>query len=140
MSTITKVGFTSTRHGLTDHQHTTLAALLRSFLREGIEFHHGQCRGGDAEGARLAKVMGYRIVSHPPKNPTLRSTVAADEVRPPEDYLVRNRLVVDEVDVLVAAPFEASEVLRSGSWATIRYARRRWPEKLLIVLKPMPAP
>jgi hypothetical protein len=82
--------------------------------------------------------MGYRIVAHPPRNPTLRSTVEWDEAWPPEDYLVRNRAIVDEVDILIAAPATADSVLRSGTQATVRYCERRWPEKLLVIVNPAP--
>lgn len=39
-------------------------------------------------------------------------------------YLQRNKVIVDRCGVLVAAPGEAQEQLRSGTWSTIRYARR----------------
>jgi hypothetical protein len=39
--------------------------------------------------------------------------------------LDRNRAIVAAVDVLVAAPLEDREVQRSGTWATVRSARRK---------------
>ena len=139
MGTPHTIGFTGSRHGLDDHQRDMLTANLRAFLREGMEFHHGQCVGADEEAARIARQMGYRIVSHPPKNPTLRSSEPADETWPPEDYLARNRMIVDEVDILIAAPRQAERMVRSGSWSTIRYAEWRWPGKLFIILSPAPS-
>lgn len=41
-----------------------------------------------------------------------------------EDYLDRNREMVDGADVLIAFPKTAEEETRSGTWATIRYARK----------------
>lgn len=40
-----------------------------------------------------------------------------------DDPLARNRRIVAAVDVLIAAPETDREELRSGTWATIRYAR-----------------
>ncbi len=41
------------------------------------------------------------------------------------ESLDRNLRLVAECDVLVAAPLTDAEVRRSGTWATVRYARRR---------------
>jgi hypothetical protein len=43
---------------------------------------------------------------------------------PAKPYLVRNHEIVDDSQVLIAAPKEFTEQLRSGTWATIRYARK----------------
>src|SRR5262245_41796084 len=42
----------------------------------------------------------------------------------PYFYLVRNRDIVEETDLLIAAPANAVEHLQSGTWCTVRYARR----------------
>ena len=46
-------------------------------------------------------------------------------VHTPKDYLERNHDIVDETDMLIATPGEEQEVQRSGTWATIRYARKQ---------------
>lgn len=38
--------------------------------------------------------------------------------------------MIDEIELLVACPSTAREILRSGTWATIRYARKA---RILIV-------
>lgn len=43
-------------------------------------------------------------------------------IKPP---LVRNHDIVDSTELLIACPKEQVEVLRSGTWATIRYARKK---------------
>lgn len=48
----------------------------------------------------------------------------ADEERAPKPYLVRNRDIVEETELLIAAPAKAVEHLQSGTWSTVRYARR----------------
>jgi len=64
-------------------------------------------------------------VVHPPIDPSRRAFVMPmDELRPEKPYTARNRDIVDETDQLVAAP-KGLEYLRSGSWSTVRYARKQ---------------
>ena len=67
-----------------------------------------------------AKKIGIRI--YPPLDSTLRAFIAKTcEVALP--YLERNRKIVDNSDMLLAAPAgPEAEHLRSGTWSTIRYA------------------
>ncbi len=48
-----------------------------------------------------------------------------------EPPLVRNHKIVDGCDFLIAAP-HGPEILRSGTWATIRYARKTSKRNLLV--------
>lgn len=117
-----KIGFTGTQHGMTpDQKHTVVNLLSR---RDG-EFHHGDCIGADADAHDIAENLPYWIVSHPPINDAKRAHKKAHEFREPKDYLARNRDIVDETERLLATPREFEEELRSGTWATIRYARTR---------------
>ena len=44
---------------------------------------------------------------------------------PPKPYLKRNEDIVNKCDVLIACPIDKNkEILRSGTWATIRKARK----------------
>ena len=88
------------------------------------EFHHGDCIGADAEAHDIARALGYRIVMHPPINQSQRAFKSGDEERELLPYLDRNRRIVTETDALIAAPGENIERLRSGTWSTVRYARR----------------
>jgi hypothetical protein len=45
-------------------------------------------------------------------------------LRMPKPYLERNDLIAMDCGRLLACPYELEEQLRSGTWATIRYARR----------------
>lgn len=136
--TTVKVGFTGTRRGMTASQWASFTALIRKFCQkyERVEFHHGQCIGADEEAASIAKELGCWIVSHPPTNQKAMSDFAFDESRAPRPYLQRNHGIVDEADVMLAAPGEIEEQLRSGTWATIRYARRSG--KPAEILYPLP--
>jgi len=106
---------------MTQAQREAVAKLLAE-LQAG-EFHHGDCIGADEEAAAIAVGAGYRIFSHPPLNAAIRAFTRADVELQPKDYLVRNRDIVDVADVLVATP-AGLEVQRSGTWSTVRYARR----------------
>jgi predicted Rossmann fold nucleotide-binding protein DprA/Smf involved in DNA uptake len=119
-----KIGFTGSRHGMTSKQMVEVRRLL---CRPFTEFHYGGCVGADAEAAQIAANRpGAKLVLHPPSNSTMLAEVslASHEMRPAKPYLQRNRDIVDETDMLIAAPHGMTEELRSGTWATIRYARK----------------
>jgi hypothetical protein len=107
-------------------------------LRIG-ELHFGDCDGSDKEAFALAKEQKARTVAHPPDVDKLRAFCEADEIREPYPYLVRDGHIVDEVEALVATPAKQYEERRSGTWATVRRARRAkkpvfivWPDGSLL--------
>jgi hypothetical protein len=124
--TLMHVGFTGTRHSLTVDQSEALSRSLAALKEKGFTvLHHGDCVGADEWAVTLARTAGYRIVAHPPTDPKARAMSRYDETRTPEPYLKRNEKIVEEADILVACPESRSETLRSGSWATIRRARKK---------------
>lgn len=116
------VGFTGTQRGLTETQWATLCLLL--YARAPGDFHEGDCIGSDAQAAYGARLIGFRIIGHPPINQSKRAFFPADEWRKALPYLDRNRAIVDAVQEMIATPGEFEEQLRSGTWSTVRYARR----------------
>ena len=119
-----KLGFTGSRHGMTDAQKTAFAALVR---RLGVsEFDHGDCVGSDEESHEIVReVCGSDvfITVHPPLDPKQRAFVNdADEVREPLGYLERDRNIVERTERLVATPNGFAEEQRSGTWYTVRHA------------------
>lgn len=116
-----RVGFTGSRFGTTPHQRARLARWLQSVEVE--EFHHGDCVGADHDAHLIALDLGIHTVAHPPRSPRFRAWCDADEIRELADYMVRNHAIVDETDLLIATPDRHEEVVRSGTWATVRYAR-----------------
>lgn len=117
-----KIGFTGTQEGMTEAQKVYMTAVLD----KDVELHHGDCLGADAEVYVLAKTNGSRTVCHPPTNPYKRAFSSKnDEVREARDYLDRNHDIVDETQRLYATPKSNVEEHRSGTWATIRYARKK---------------
>jgi hypothetical protein len=54
-------------------------------------------------------------------------------MRPERPYLDRNKDIVRETASLIAAPAEPEEQLRSGTWSTVRFARKQGKPVFLIL-------
>lgn len=134
------IGFTGARRGLTAAQLEALRGWLEVNLVGGEVVHHGACVGADEQFADVVSCLPHvdHVYAHPSDVPGTTSDLAlslADEVceiRPP---LARNKDIVALVDVLLACPAGMAEELRSGTWATVRYARKAgkrilifWPD------------
>lgn len=120
-----RLGVTGTQRGLTDAQAAVAEAALDELRARGpVTLLHGDCVGVDAQLARLARRLGCLVAAFPPSNPSRRAYVPSDITYPPAPYLARNRSIVAASAVMWAFPGEAVERLRSGTWATVRYARR----------------
>lgn len=118
------LGFTGTRDGMTEAQELMVWECLKRWRPELLR--HGDCEGADEQCHNLARREGVYVVLHPPLNETYRAFCQnADEIWPAKDYLTRDRDIVDHSGVLLAAPKSAVDVGWSGTWYTIRYARRR---------------
>ena len=117
------LGFTGTRDGMSLKQFSAITTLLQETTPS--EVHHGGCKGADAGFHAVARKLGIWIILHPPVITKYQVILTANEVRAVKPYLVRNHNIVDEVEGLVACPAQRQEVLRSGTWATIRYARKK---------------
>lgn len=132
MTTEYHVGFTGSRNGSPGRNwKANLAELLRK-LREthgrGIVLHHGDCIGCDEMAHYVATREGCRVVIHPPIIETSRAFCEGDHVTIvyPKAFLARNHDIVNSSRLLIAVPRDPQkEVLRSGTWATIRYAKKR---------------
>ena len=89
--------------------------------------HHGDCVGADEQAHDMAVALGLDIIIHPPADEKFRAFCVERvvEIRPPLPYMTRNRNMVSIVGMLIAAPAQQREIVRSGTWATIRYADKR---------------
>lgn len=124
---MTQVGLTASRHGLTHAQVATLTIWLSVLRRASgghlrAVFHHGDCVGGDEQGAEIAKELGYWIIGHPPVNDQYRAWFPSDETREPREYHDRNRDIVSESkSALFGCP---SNIIhrRGGTWWTVNHA------------------
>lgn len=125
----THVGYSGTSRGMTDNQLNRLRDLMTEIKSRTTGphwLHHGDCVGGDAQAHRIARQLSFYIYLHPPLVQTHRAFCDWDQRDPAMDFLVRD----DEITRwshggLIAAPRQATEVLRSGTWTTVRYALKR---------------
>lgn len=127
---MTIVGFTGTKLGMTAAQCRAVRELLVTL--EASEFHHGDCIGADLQAAQAAVGLDVDIVVHPASDPKLRAFFSVGTVLPEKPYIPRNHDIVDACEVLVATPRQRDEELRSGTWATVRYARKTMKPIVLV--------
>lgn len=131
------IGFTGTSTGATGAQLRRLRAVFQS-CPCASEFHHGDCVGADAQADAVAREVGLAVVIHPPSDDKARAFCAqsGDVVHAPPaafpGYMERNQDIVDECTVLVVLPQTAHEVQRSGTWSTVRKARRAGKPVMII--------
>jgi hypothetical protein len=118
------IGFTGTQAGMNPYQLGRVLHHLRPFRGGHVHFHHGDCIGADAQAVEIAVSLGFYIVCHPPINKYKRAFCGFDEIHPEKDYIPRNHDIVDSSAFMLATPKTAVEELRSGTWATIRYAKK----------------
>lgn len=129
---VPQVGVTGTRGGLTSPQRVALWKAMRHlYLNCGSKvLQHGDCVGVDEEAAVFGAAMGYWVVARPPVVDKYRAFHPSDVVMDPQVYHVRNRAIVDSVDLLIGCPAVKGS---GGTWSTIRYARTRRDVGLLVI-------
>ncbi len=108
------LGFTGTRRGMTQAQRAALADCVSALPARAV---HGGAVGADEEFDAFLVRIGM---------PAWDIEVAGP--------LVRNRTIARSCDYLVAAPATTEEVVRSGTWMTVRRARKFG--KPIIILLP----
>lgn len=134
------VGFTGTRRGMTLIQLESVASLLSALVtvsQQQTFLHHGGCHGADRD---MHDIFGFptRTIIYPSSHEQWEwaQKQRAYLVCPIMAPLDRNRLIVAAANVMIATPAQRNELSRgSGTWATIRYARRAkvtlyvcWPD------------
>ena len=131
------IGFTGTSSNVTARQ---ALALWRVMLKIEVgRGHHGDCINADALFDDMARRLGWVRIAHPGHDgkgdSPHRAGCAADEIRSPLPYLVRNKAIVNEVGRLLACPRGPEQQRGSGTWHTIRLAAKKgipitivWPD------------
>ncbi len=132
-----KIGFTGTQVGMTKRQRMAFCMLIAGHSIDhdsALEFHHGDCIGADAQAHEVVDRLGHKIVIHPPLDIRKAANCVGDDVWAlvPQLYLTRNKDIVDATELLIAAP-KGPEELRSGTWSTVRYARRQGKQLQIIM-------
>ena len=121
------IGFTGTQKGMTEEQKRYIGKLLHtsSSMYNRLSVKHGDCIGSDSEFHNMSKREKIKIYIYPSiqgkidKRAYCKGAAFITTPRPP---LERNRAIVITSSILVATPKEDQEVIRSGTWSTIRYA------------------
>lgn len=131
-----KVAFTGTRKGMNVVQKKLFEhAMSRP---EITDFYHGDCIGADEDAHNVIVQIDDKEINIKKRPCDLESqrafTKEGEVIAEPEAPLDRNKKLVDDCDILVAAPGEEFEELRSGTWSTIRYAKKS--NKPVIIIWP----
>lgn len=118
------VGFTGTRNGLNNDQKVQIIEFLKH--TNVTEVHHGDCVGADADFHDICQQFdsSIKIVIHPPIDSKLRAYKHGSITHRERPYLDRNQDIVNACDILIACPKDTVEEQRSGTWFTIRYAKK----------------
>ena len=159
------IGFTGTRKGITEFQGEMLEQMLTGFIdsvRQPINVIHGGAEGADRSFHRIICTGGgYGLAEGdsfdveqvdiiPSTVPDTDGSSSYDmwelavflgmrdvecilhDAKPP---LVRNKDIVNASDVMLCCP-SGEEVRRSGTWATIRYAKTALSCDSVIIIYP----
>lgn len=120
--------------GMTEEQKESFLKIIMTGTQTRIqEFHHGDCIGSDKQAHDMVKSLGdISIHVHPPLNPEKRAFCNGGTIHKPKQYLERNKDIVDSSDILIATPMSFKEEIRSGTWNTVRYARRKFKPVFVI--------
>lgn len=117
-----KISFTGTRLGMSDRQRESVKELFRDL--DISLLIHGDCLGADAEAHDLAVSLGSEVHIRPANIDKMRAGKEGVVIADPAPPLERDEDIVLDGEVLVAAPHTDHEVKRSGTWYTVRCARK----------------
>jgi len=122
------VGFSGSRFDLPDPQADALVTEAHALngLYKDLELHHGDCTGADLFAHHMAKGLRWRVVAHPAIIHVKWKAMVrdADEYRIAQRPIRRNHTIVEETRRVIACPSTFTPTPYSGTWATIRYARK----------------
>jgi len=135
------VGFTGTQHGMTPAQSVAVASFLTTWrddfrdAQQELHFLYGMCVGADDQAAMIAGNLGFTLHGYPGDNPSKYGHVVPHFRHAPMENLRRNAVIVSQCSALLATPRETAMIRRSGTWATVRAARKAavpvwliWPD------------
>jgi hypothetical protein len=128
------LSFTGTRKGMNEVQKELFQQLVDEINPK--VFVHGDCDGADEDAHNIIVSKGnIEIHKRPCTFDNQRAfTKEGTCVAEPEYALDRNKKIVDDGEILIATPGENKEVLRSGTWSTIRYASKT--NKPVVIIYP----
>jgi hypothetical protein len=119
-------GFTGTRAGMTAVQHDWCKRWTRDV--HPLVWRHGGAYGSDTQLHAIWKDTKYpsKVFVYPADDKRRRQVLHQKDVFVEQvmDPLVRNEIIVDKSTLLLATPHTQHEIIRSGTWHTIRCAIR----------------
>jgi hypothetical protein len=129
------LGFTGTRKGMTKAQLVTLRKLVDDIYISTMppppyEWHHGCSGKSDVAGSYIAAACNMKVVGHP--SITVEPQGYWDVLLPERMPLERDDDIAKHVELLFATPEHDSEIIRSGTWTTIRRARKHKTRHIII--------
>jgi hypothetical protein len=124
------LGVTGTKQGWTEYQHMRFLHFLEAFDPDSLV--HGDCVGVDSSAhdafcsyrSTFQNPKVKRIIVRPCTLVRYRAYCEGDIIHDPLPPPVRNQDIVNQCDKLVAIPKTYQEEIRSGTWMTVRYARK----------------
>lgn len=130
---VIKIGFTGNRNGLNNIQKEEIHIILDKY--DDIIVSHGDCIGADSDFHKLCieyrnehnsnKQKNLIIHIYPPNKSILRGFNKGDILMTEKPYLERNLDIINNSDIIIACPIDKTkEELRSGTWSTIRQAKK----------------
>jgi hypothetical protein len=133
-----RYGFTGSSTITYPAQRSSFTSWLSAHREEMENFDHGDCVMADEFAhAMVREFTGAFITIHPPLIDSKRAFCGGDTWTIPKPYLERNKDVVRVCDTLLAMP-HGKEEMRSGTWSTVRFARKLgkpivifWPDGLI---------
>lgn len=122
-----RISFTGSRKGMTSLQKKTFVKIISTL--PDFSFLHGDCIGADSDAHNLVLDQGMKNILIRPCyfNDQRAFSEGGTIIAKPGHPLARNKKIVDDGDQLIACPSGYAEERRSGTWATIRYARAKMP-------------
>ncbi len=138
------IGFTGTSDGMTEAQQRVVFNFLRWWVTlsdqagSQLILVHGDCIGSDAQADAAAVSFGIPRILRPCNIRGMRAFCdrlnggQVFKVHRPVDPMKRNTQIVKDVGTLIATP-KGEEVMRSGTWSTVRRARK-YKRQILIVM------
>jgi hypothetical protein len=134
--------FTGTRSGMALRQKMVIRQMMTGSalmeIRRVSRFLHGGCIGADAQFHVILKQMGLlsKVEVYPSDIPEFRDDLEAGygilRIHEPSNPIARNKTMIGRAHSLLAAPREFQEVVRSGTWMTIREARKKGIPVLIV--------
>lgn len=128
------LGFTGTRKGLREGQLISLERLMKFYRENGYDtLVHGGAIGADTDAHNLGRKLQYKIEVRPGPYTKVHLLNGGFFLYPRKPYIERDKDIVNQCDILFGCTATEYEEMRSGTWTTLRYARKTEKELKIIL-------